>query len=456
MLLFLLYPDDFDRILGGTDRRKVVRAFTDKSKAEIKKLPALQLDQELAAIRRKQEEDYGTDQLDFYVPPLKEQWRDTEHKHWLFAWNPGDWTWPDVNEVISDTSQGKSVIVRWSCSNSAIKPGDKVWLVRLGAPPKGIMATGNVVSEPYDDVHWDEEKAKAGQQQSYVDIEFSLVLDVFKDPFITLDDLAGINIDKQAWSPQSSGIEIKKRSAGLLEKLWGQITTNEIKEPKSVTRKMIMEPINTILYGPPGTGKTYELNRLVEKYVTQANTVSREQWLAQELQPVRWFDVVFMALYALGGKAKVAEIERHEFVQQKAKAIGRTKNIKQQIWASLQTHTHGDSETVRYAKCQAPFFFDKDTGSSPREWGCFWSGGFLWHSKNCVGAGFIKRSPVANGRLNGHMPTGLNYVTPYIQFLFVAPQFRVELPSDPASRQRPCPSANLRLREYLVSGLSPD
>ena len=364
MLLFLLYPDDFDRIFGGTDRRKVVRAFTGKSKAEIKKLSALQLDQELAVIRRKQEEDYGTDQLDFYVPPLKEQWRDTEHKHCLFAWNPGDWSWPDVNEVISDTCQGKSVIVRWSCANSAIKPGDKAWLVRLGTPPKGIMATGNVVSEPYDDVHWDEEKAKAGQQQRYVDIELSLVLDVFKDPFITLDDLAGINIDKQSWSPQNSGIEIKKRSAGLLEKLWGQITTNQIKEPKLVAKQMIIEPINTILYGPPGTGKTYELNRLVEKYVTLANTVSREQWLAQELQSVRWFDVVFMALYALGGKAKVADIEQHEFVQQKAKAIGRTKHIKQQIWASLQTHTHETSETVRYATCQAPFVFDKDADSS--------------------------------------------------------------------------------------------
>ena len=74
----------------------------------------------------------------------------------------------------------------------------------------------------------------------------------------------------------------------------------------------------------------------------------------------------------------------------------------------------------------------------------------------CVDAEFIKRSPVADGRLHGHVPTGLSYVTPHIQFLFVAPQFRVELPPDPASRQRPCSFANLRLRDYLVSGLSPD
>ena len=74
----------------------------------------------------------------------------------------------------------------------------------------------------------------------------------------------------------------------------------------------------------------------------------------------------------------------------------------------------------------------------------------------CVDAGFIKRSPVADGRLRGHVPTRLSYVTPHIQFLSVIPQFRVGLPSDPASQQRPCPFANLRLRDYLVSGLSPD
>ena len=72
-----------------------------------------------------------------------------------------------------------------------------------------------------------------------------------------------------------------------------------------------------------------------------------------------------------------------------------------------------------------------------------------------VDAQFIKRTPIADGGLNGHVPTGPEYVTPHIGFLFVAPRFCVGLPSDPASRQRPCPFANLRLCEYLVRGLSP-
>ena len=73
----------------------------------------------------------------------------------------------------------------------------------------------------------------------------------------------------------------------------------------------------------------------------------------------------------------------------------------------------------------------------------------------CVDAQFIKRTPIADGGLSGHVPTGPEYVTPHIGFLFVASQFCVGLPSDPALRHRPCPFANLLLCEYLIRGLSP-
>ena len=51
-----------------------------------------------------------------------------------------------------------------------------------------------------------------------------------------------------------------------------------------------------------------------------------------------------------------------------------------------------------------------------------------------VDAQFIKRIPVADGGLNGHVPTGPEYVTPNIEFLFIAPRFCLGLPSDPTSR----------------------
>ncbi len=66
-----------------------------------------------------------------------------------------------------------------------------------------------------------------------------------------------------------------------------------------------------------------------------------------------------------------------------------------------------------------------------------------------------KMHPTADGGLCGHVPTRPGCITPHIRFLFIAPQFRIGLPSDPASRRRPCPSPCLRLCENLAIGLSP-
>lgn len=57
MLLFLLFPDDFERIFGGTDRRAIVAAFTQKPISEVKKLNPIAIDQELHRIRQKAEKE---------------------------------------------------------------------------------------------------------------------------------------------------------------------------------------------------------------------------------------------------------------------------------------------------------------------------------------------------------------------------------------------------------------
>ena len=74
----------------------------------------------------------------------------------------------------------------------------------------------------------------------------------------------------------------------------------------------------------------------------------------------------------------------------------------------------------------------------------------------CASAGFTKCIPTtADGGLRGHVPARPGCTTPPIRFLFIAPQFWIRLPSDPASRQRPCRSPSLRLCENLAAGLSP-
>ena len=75
MLLFLLFPDNFERIFGGTDRWKIVRDCMGLSRAEVRELTALKIDKELYQIRKEQEKESGTTELDFYIPPLNAKWR---------------------------------------------------------------------------------------------------------------------------------------------------------------------------------------------------------------------------------------------------------------------------------------------------------------------------------------------------------------------------------------------
>ena len=57
---------------------------------------------------------------------------------------------------------------------------------------------------------------------------------------------------------------------------------------------------------------------------------------------------------------------------------------------------------------------------------------------HCIDAGFTKCTPTtADGGLRGHVPARPGCITPNIRFLFIAPQLRIELPPDPASRRRP-------------------
>jgi len=74
MLLYLLFPDEFERIFGQRDRKAVVCAFSDLDARAVNALDAVTLDRKLREIRRTSEAKYGTTELDFYLPPLHDQW----------------------------------------------------------------------------------------------------------------------------------------------------------------------------------------------------------------------------------------------------------------------------------------------------------------------------------------------------------------------------------------------
>jgi 5-methylcytosine-specific restriction protein B len=75
MLLFLLFPDNFERIFGQLDRKTVVRHYSTRDKSGLRGMDPLQLDHELYAIRKRLEDERGTHELDYYIPPLRDEWK---------------------------------------------------------------------------------------------------------------------------------------------------------------------------------------------------------------------------------------------------------------------------------------------------------------------------------------------------------------------------------------------
>lgn len=82
ILLFLLFPKDFERITSNNQRRLIVKAFENISSKQVKKLSCWQIDELLLSIRRRESKRLGRDDIEFYQSPLKEVWysRDDETK----------------------------------------------------------------------------------------------------------------------------------------------------------------------------------------------------------------------------------------------------------------------------------------------------------------------------------------------------------------------------------------
>ena len=132
--------------------------------------------------------------------------------------------------------------------------------------------------------------------------------------------------------------------------------------------KSVATCINRIYYGPPGTGKTYTLMQLLKRdYEQAAAMISPEEWrnqiVAEKIAVLKWWEGAAAALYDLGGKAKVADIAEHRFIQAITAANGSNRNVRQTLWRTLQNHTVDESTTVKMKKRLSPAVFDKAADS---------------------------------------------------------------------------------------------
>lgn len=161
---------------------------------------------------------------------------------YLFVWNPNKWNWTDLEQNIEELQNTGKVTHKWSCkSHKSIRPGDRAFLVKVGSNPKGIFASGKIVSQPFLSQHWSGEDKDVPR----VLIEFDVLLNPDKEPILKLDNLDGGNLPKQTWTPQSSGISIKPEVIDELEEEWFEflrtqnIRFNPFSESAEITKTYV-------------------------------------------------------------------------------------------------------------------------------------------------------------------------------------------------------------------------
>ncbi len=162
----------------------------------------------------------------------------TQKSAWLLTWNPNNWEWKDYNKAIKDIKSGKIYIEKWSCVNTHVEIGDRVFLIMLGLSDKnGIMASGYANSTVYEAEHWDEQKKNQGIKAKRIDVKFDTILDYESEEILMQSEL-NVLFPEQQWSPQGSGITIKEEYRNDLEARWTMFAKKEGEEELS-TKKTI-------------------------------------------------------------------------------------------------------------------------------------------------------------------------------------------------------------------------
>ncbi|MPR31784.1 HNH endonuclease [Salmonirosea aquatica] len=137
----------------------------------------------------------------------------------LCSWNPNNWDWVDLKENIYYHENVGTFEGRWSCGNSkSIRKGDRIFLIRLGVEPKGIMGSGYAKTSYYVAPHWNGEEGKTA---NYIDVEFDTLINPEENPLLNIESLESIDPNNiQTWLPQQGGISVNKELVNSLESIW--------------------------------------------------------------------------------------------------------------------------------------------------------------------------------------------------------------------------------------------
>lgn len=142
---------------------------------------------------------------------------------YLLNWNPRKWAWPEYPQEAASVGRGERVRRRWSTGvRKHVPVGSRVFLLRQGEEPRGIIASGLAVGETQLLPHFDEDRAQSGDTVPTTEIEFDALVDVDESAPLGVADLESPPLNEFNWHIVGGGVEIPLPIASHLERAWAE------------------------------------------------------------------------------------------------------------------------------------------------------------------------------------------------------------------------------------------
>jgi len=164
---------------------------------------------------------------------------------YLFTWNPDRFPWDDLEELIADIRTQGAATQGWSTGQRThVNVGDRVFLMRQGSEPRGLVGAGRIAGEVQEVPHWDPKQRQGGRTYNVVDVRWEWLA---REPILNLPELERETGEKSLWRSQVGGVEIRPKVARLLEDAWDNELLGYLEEqhPPDIARVVADSVLST-------------------------------------------------------------------------------------------------------------------------------------------------------------------------------------------------------------------
>jgi 5-methylcytosine-specific restriction protein A len=141
----------------------------------------------------------------------------------LLTWSPTRFAWTDLPRMARRVERGLRVRDRWSCARSKqIRRGDRLFMLRQGAEPRGLFGSGLAIGDWYEGPNW-----RGPGYCHYVDLVYDVLLDPARQAILPREALRSGKLARMHWDTQSSGVRIPDGVAVELERIWTSLSAGK-------------------------------------------------------------------------------------------------------------------------------------------------------------------------------------------------------------------------------------